>query len=366
MPGNGTRRAITRPDVSKGASAAALTSQGWAPQSWSARYRLRLKRRRLMWRCLRARHQLTPCADRTSDIRAQDILLVAVLRNEITRLPHFLQYYRDLGVSHFLIVDNGSTDGSTAFLAAQPDVSLWETKASYRDSRFGVDWAGWLLMRYGHGHWCLTVDADEILTYPHVDQRSLHELTTWLDQQGQRAFGAMMLDMYPKGAIGAVPYVAGTDPFVQLNWFDAQGYTWERQARYRNISIRGGARKRVFFAQEPEHAPHLHKVPLVRWDRRFAYVSSTHVALPQSLNRVFDARSRLPSGVLLHSKFLDGVIAKSAEEKQRRQHFTHADRYDAYYDSVIADPDLWSADSVRYRDWQQLEALGLMTRGDWV
>lgn len=342
------------------------SAAAWARQSWSARYRLRLKRRRLLWRCLRSRHQLALRVDRTAEIRAQDILLVSVLRNELIRLPHFLQHYRDLGVAQFLIVDNGSTDGSAEFLEAQPDVSLWRTGASYRDSRFGVDWAGWLLMRYGHGHWCLTVDADEILTYPHVNQRNLRELTAWLDQRGERAFGAMMLDMYPKGAIGAVPYMTGTDPFALLNWFDAQGYTWENQPRFRNISIRGGVRKRMFFADEPEHAPHLHKVPLVRWDRRFAYVSSTHIVLPQNLNRVFDARSGLPSGVLLHSKFLDGAIAKSAEEKQRRQHFTHAERYDAYYDSLIADPDLWCPQSVHYRDGQQLEQLGLMTRGDWT
>lgn len=336
------------------------------PQSWAARYKLRLKRRRLLWRCLRARHQLTRLEDRTGEISKGDILAVAVLRNEMMRLPYFLQHYRKLGVSQFLVVDNDSTDGSADYLRAQPDVSLWQTGASYRDSRFGVDWAGWLLMRYGHGHWCLTVDADEILTYPHVETRDLKDLTQWLDLQGHRAFGAMMLDMYPKGAIGDAPYQPGADPFAVLDWFDGEGYTWEYQPRFGNISIRGGVRKRLFFAHEPEHAPHLHKVPLVRWDRRYAYVSSTHIALPQELNRVFDACIERPTGVLLHSKFLEEVLEKSAEEKQRRQHFTHIERYDDYYDSLIANPDLWSPQSVRYRDGQQLEDLGLMTRGGWL
>lgn len=352
--------------MTSGPGAVTLTSQGWAPQSWFARYRLRLKRRRLLWRCLRARHQLSVGMNRTADIKEHDILLVAVIRNEMKRLPHFVQHYRDLGAAHFLIVDNRSTDGSAEFLAAQGDVSLWHTGSSYRDSRFGVDWAGWLLMRYGHGHWCLTVDADEILTYPHADQRKLTDLTGWLDQRGDRAFGAMMLDMYPKGPIAAVRYSQGADPFTQLNWFDADGYTWEYQPHYQNISIRGGVRKRLFFTDEPEHAPHLHKVPLVRWDRRFAYVSSTHLALPQHLNGVFDARSGLPTGVLLHSKFLDEAVEKSAEEKHRRQHFTHVERYDAYYDSLIANPDLWCPYSVRYQGWQQLEAMGLMAKGDWA
>lgn len=335
------------------------------PQGWTARYKLRLKRRRLLWRCLRARHHLRKRVDRTDTICDGDILSVAVLRNEMKRLPFFLEHYRELGVAHFLIVDNDSTDGSAEFLRDQPDVSLWQTSASYRDSRFGVDWAGWLLMRYGHGHWCLTVDADEILTFPHADERDLRDLTAWLDLHGEPAFGATMLDMYPKGPLGDATYQPGSDPFAVLDWFDGQGYTWEFQPRFSNISIRGGVRKRLFFADEPEHAPHLHKVPLVRWDRRFAYVSSTHIALPQSLNRVFDARRNLPTGVLLHSKFLEEVLEKSAEEKQRRQHFTHIERYDAYYDSLIANPNLWSAESVQYRDWRQLENLGLMTRGAW-
>ena len=44
----------------------------------------------------------------------------------------------------------------------------------------------------------------------------------------------------------------------------------------------------VFFADRPERAPALNKVPLVRWDRRYAYVSSTHMLLPRGLNAVFD------------------------------------------------------------------------------
>jgi len=92
-----------------------------------------------------------------------------------------LQYYRALKVSHFLFVDNGSDDGTAEFLQSQPDVSLWRTDESYRLSRFGMDWLGWLQMRFGHGHWCLTVDADELLIYPQHDTRDLSALTQWLE-----------------------------------------------------------------------------------------------------------------------------------------------------------------------------------------
>jgi hypothetical protein len=332
---------------------------------WAA-YRLRWKRRGLLLRAFRKRREIAAVADRSAVIRRGDILLFATLRNEAPRLPHFLAHYRRLGVAHFLLVDNASGDGTAELLADQPDVSLWRTAASYRASRFGLDWLTWLMLRHGAGHWCLTVDADEILVYPHFEARPLPELTGWLDAQGVPAMAAMMLELYPKGPVSAATWEPGTDPTEALPWFDPHGYDWTWQPRYRNVAIRGGPRRRVFFPDAPDLAPHLHKTPLVRWRRSYAFLSSTHILLPRHLNQGLDARLNRPTGVLLHTKFLPEVVEKSKEEKARREHFTHSERYDAYYDALIAGPDLWHPGSARYEGWRQLEALGLMTRGDWA
>ena len=122
---------------------------------------MRLRRKRHRVRAFRKHFSLKPVVDRTRKIRPGDILLFSTMRDEFVRLPFFLQYYRNLGVSHFLIVDNGSDDGSREYLTDQPDVSLWTTTASYKASRFGMDWINALLRRHGDGHWCLTVDPDE-------------------------------------------------------------------------------------------------------------------------------------------------------------------------------------------------------------
>ncbi|OZA17880.1 MAG: glycosyl transferase family 2, partial [Rhodobacterales bacterium 17-64-5] len=75
-------------------------------------YRLRVRRQYLLVRAFRRRRQLQPVANRLASCPPQPILLFATLRNERVRLPYFLQYYRKLGIDHFLLVDNGSDDGS--------------------------------------------------------------------------------------------------------------------------------------------------------------------------------------------------------------------------------------------------------------
>jgi hypothetical protein len=339
---------------------------GTATGLWTA-YRLRWKRRRLLFRALRKRRQLEPVVDRTAAIRPDDILCFSTVRNESVRLPHFLDHHRRLGVAHFLIVDNGSDDGTAALLGAEPDVSLWRTEASYRLSRFGVDWLTWLQIRHAHGHWCLTLDADELLIYPHHDTRPLRALTDWLDEDGTRSFAAMMLDLYPQGPLGGQPYAAGADPVAALPWFDRGNYMIRRQEPLDSLWIQGGVRARCFFADDPRRAPTMSKTPLVKWDRRYAYVNSTHSLLPRKLNRVYDdLGGEKASGILLHTKFLDVIVAKSREEKRRGEHFQNSDLYGDYYDRVIASPDLWCDSSTKYTGWRQLEALGLMSKGTWL
>ena len=329
-------------------------------------YRLRWKRRRLLFRALRKRRQLTPVSDRTARIAPGAILAAMTVRNEATRLPFFLEHHRRLGVAHFLVVDNGSDDGTRDYLAAQADVSLWSTQASYRLSRFGVDWLTWLQIRHAHGHWCLTLDADEIFIYPYHDTRDLRALAGWLERQGQASFGALMLDMYPKGPLAEQSHASGDDPFRTLQWFDSGNYMIQRKPDLQNLWIQGGVRARRFFAENPRRAPTMGKTPFVKWNRRYAYLSSTHSLLPRRLNHVYDTQGgERISGVLLHTKFLPEVVRRSGEEKQRQEHFANSRLYDSYYDTLAGNPDLWCPQSRRFTGWRQLEAMGLMSRGGW-
>ncbi len=300
-------------------------------------------------------------------MRPDDLLVFSTLRNERVRLPFFLRYYRDLGVNHFLIVDNDSDDGSREYLAEQTDVSVWITKHSYKRSRFGVDWLNWLQMRYAHGHWSLVVDPDEFFVYPFCDTRPLRALTDWLDASSIKSFSAMLLDMYPKGPFDAKPYREGQDPFEIAQYFDSGNYSISRNQRFGNLWIQGGPRARMFFADTPERAPALNKIPLVKWSRDFAYVSSTHMLLPRGLNQVYDEwGGEKASGCLLHAKFLDTFPQKAQEEMDRKQHYANSHEYRAYQASLGTEPDLWCKWSEKYINWRQLEILGLMSKGNWA
>lgn len=330
-------------------------------------YRLRLQRKRWLIRAWRKGRELRPVANRTDKIGKSDVLIFCTLRNERVRLPYFLKYYRDLGIRHFLFVDNNSDDGSREYLAEQPDVSVWTTGKSYKRARFGVDWLNHLQGKYGHDHWTLVVDVDEFFIYPFCDTRPIPALTDWLDASSIKSFGAFLLDMYPRGDISEQPYREGQNPLEITDWFDGGNYTIRKNGRFGNLWIQGGPRSRMFFANAPQRAPALNKIPLVKWHRSYAYVSSTHMLLPRGLNLVYDEwGGEKASGCLLHTKFLDTFVDKSREELERKQHYANSHEYKAYHKRLQDHTVLWCKWSENYINWRQLEILGLMSKGNWA
>ncbi|CUI43850.1 glycosyltransferase family 2 protein [Cognatishimia activa] len=328
---------------------------------------MRLRRKQRLIRAVRKSQQLRIKQDHTGNIREGDILLVSTVRNEAIRMPYFMQYYRNLGINHFLFVDNGSSDGFMDHVAGQSDVSVWYTDSSYKSARFGIDWMNALKRRYAHGHWTLVVDPDEFFIYPFCDSRPINALTDWLDNSSIRSFSAMLLDMYPKGRLDEFPYQEGQNPLEIANWFDAGNYMISKNPEYGNLWIQGGPRARAFFPEEPKLAPALNKTPLVKWDKHYAYVSSTHALLPRGLNRVYEEwGGEKASGILLHTKFLDTFAHKAGEESLRKQHYRGSIEYAAYLQTLKDNPNLWCKWSEKYINWRQLEILGLMSKGNWA
>ncbi len=327
-------------------------------------YRLRLLRKKWQIRTLRRKKDLSCVKMGAGHDKARGIFLFSTMRNEALRLPYFLEYYRKLGVDQFFIVDNGSTDGTAELLKAQPDVSLWRTQASYRRAKFGVLWLNNLLNAYGHEHWCLVVDVDELFVYPYHDTRPLSALTDWLTASQINSFAAMLIDMYPRGE---GRYEPGQNPLETLTHFDAGNYTQRRNIRFTELWIQGGPRQRLFFRAQPAKAPALNKTPLVFWRKHYVYVSSTHLLLPRSLNQTYEREGgEKICGALLHSKFLPDLAARAQEELKRGEHYANSAEYLAYSENPDAIGQMWTPQSTKYTGWQQLERLGLISYGGWA
>jgi hypothetical protein len=227
-------------------------------------------------RMRRSAAQLVPSRVREAAIAESWCLLVCCVRNELVRMPAFLAHYRRLGVAHFLVVDNQSTDGLADWLAQQPDCSCWLGDGSYKASNFGMDWCNELLAR--HGVWQVV---------PHRRSRRVPRLPALRGAgparpralhggRGQPSLHAPMIDAYGGGRVSETGLASGQSPFEVCPYFDRFNFTQHFDAHRRNWWVQGGARMRRFNPAQPRLAPALNKVPLVRWERGLHYVSSMH------------------------------------------------------------------------------------------
>lgn len=311
----------------------------------------------------RAGRQLRLAQDRRDRIGPRDILLATCLRNEAARMPAFADYYRRLGVGHFLVVDNGSTDGFRDWAAEQPDVSVWTTGASYKASAFGMLWLNDLLRRHARNRWCVVVDPDEFLVYPNMETRDLHALTQFLEDDRRPCMHALLIDAYSDRPLEETVLGAGADPFDVCPFFDRDGYV-QFPGWGNGTWIQGGPRQRRYFADDPGGAPALNKIPLIRWKRPYHFRHSTHDAFPRRLNRAHAEGEVSVTGALFHFKLVSALTAKAAEEAERNEHYDGGREY-AHYRLPSAAEFFVPGISTRYRDPAQLVALGLMSPGRW-
>ena len=283
----------------------------------------------------------------------KEIIAFCCVRNENLRLPFFLRYHRDLGINRFIVVDNGSTDGTLDFLLAQKDVHVFYTEDSYAESKCGIDWINSLLDRFGTGHWTVTLDADELLIYPMCENINLHQLVKYLDYKKAQGLVTFMLDMYSDSAIKETNYISGSPFFESCQYFDSTTY-YERGNDF--IPIRGGPRHRLFWKNKNrmKPSPVLKKIPLVKWRSDLHFEASTHI--------ISNVRFSCLTGILLHFKLFSDFYSQAEKEVQRKEHWDDAAQYESYWDVLRKNPDLTAMydGSLCYKDSLQLVDLGMI------
>jgi hypothetical protein len=290
-----------------------------------------------------------PIPDRPAEIYA-----CLVVRNERLRLPSTLAHYRAIGVDRFVIVDNGSDDGTLEWLEAEPDVHLFATGDSFLASMFGRTWVNSVLGALAQGRWVVVVDADEQLVYPRWEAVRLGGLCRYLDGCGARAMFCLMLDMYSDASLERTTLAPGGSLIETCPYFDRSPYRLVRGAAFPGGHIYGGVRERLFRDRlgGRYHPPLLNKIPLVKWGADVRWLTA-HTTTSVPLADI--------AGALLHFKFLSDFHARAATETARGEHYEDASEYRAYLELVEGGlTSLMSPVSTRYEDSAQLVALNVM------
>jgi hypothetical protein len=254
-----------------------------------------------------------------------DVIVISVMRNSEAWLKSFLAHHRRIGVSRFVIIDNGSTDGSVDVLSRQSDVTLLRTYAPYH--AYENTMKRYLAERFCRGRWCLCVDADEQFDFPGSPTMALTSLIQYLRTRGFNAVITQMLDMFSDRPVSEARIDKEGDlraqyPFYDLTDISKTPYQFGQVSNAMIKTHHGGIRKAIFGTNNG-----LSKVSLFFMDGRIRPFIAWHHALHARLADI--------SCVLLHFPFVDSFSAKVAEAvKSGRYGYLTTDEYVSYLDGV--------------------------------
>jgi hypothetical protein len=300
---------------------------------------------------------ITPLTRAAREVDAGTPVLIAVLRDERAVMAEFLTHYRGLGVERFALIDNGSTDGTRALLAAEPDVDLYAVGRPFSGKQ---GWVTALVARYGPDRWYLHVDADEHLVFDGAPARGLADVIAFAEAQGLSRVRGMLVDMYAPGPLLAVPPAGGRPLGARFRLFDGTGY--EEALCLERISRKGGPRRRKFSQAGDVFDPELTKYPLFRL-RPGEVAASPHHLHPYRDNYLSDCFLGL-----LHYKFGEGFLAKAERAAAEGNYWRGSLEYRRYLEVLARDPGLRLdyPGSRAYADPADLVAAGLLAPIPWA
>lgn len=247
--------------------------------------------------------------DFTHKIDDESIVLVCVLRNESLILPAFIQHYKQLKVSHFIFIDNDSSDDTRDYLLSLDlNSQIWHTSQSYSKNKFGVQWVENILNDQCINKWCVVVDADEFLALE--TQSNLIELREEMISNDSTVTVSCLIDFYPIDFNDKVTYTRGDDPQNHSCYYDrftnmylsgdkGGPHTWHVGPRndWNTIFFLGGLRNRIV----------QNKVVHVALNKRVFYKFDPQMKLWPGMH-TFSVNNRLPKPGDLNFKYHEEIL----------------------------------------------------------
>jgi hypothetical protein len=270
------------------------------------------------------------------EIQADELILIAVVRNEATRLPYFFDYYFTLGVDRIIVVDHSSTDNTRQVCENYSKVHVIDVTNGFHLKPIWIDS---ILRRYALNHWAMVLDADELLVFDGIEMLNIKQLCQWLSREHATAFRADLLDMFPEGRIGSAVLAPGMDPLNVAPYFDPAN----------------DVRRRVFGVRAA-----MRKIPLFYFTSKVLLQVGQHFIHGCELSAV--------TGRLLHFKFTSDFLG---EKTSQVAHGANDEGLlDPWYKAQLkryratvqknADLILARPESIRYRGPDHLLELGIM------
>jgi hypothetical protein len=191
--------------------------------------------------------KLDKIVDFDVSINDDSFVLLCVLRDEILLLEYFIKYYRNLGITHFVFIDNGSEDGSFEYLKgmnSKINMMLFRTFDSYAKNNYGVEWINKILLEYCKNKWCLVVDIDELLL---LNNETLKDMRDKMVKSDAFILKTFLLDMYSNDKQEV--YKKGDDFLVHSDYydnFDKTKFSYGRDNKSNLIELCGGVRQRIY------------------------------------------------------------------------------------------------------------------------
>jgi hypothetical protein len=229
-------------------------------------------------------------------------------KNPSPVLPYLLTHYLSNGADRLLIALNGEPPEYVQdVMQSHERLHVFAMGPKHRSRHAALRH---LLHRYGQAHWCVLVDNDELLLYPHAEMLSLKNLCAYLDARGYEALACHVLEMASPATPAGRSYREGEDPRLVCPCFNPNYQYIDTVAcdpmsgRVFTTSVAVDiAGERI---DDPTHFRT--KVPLLK------YRSNLHIAT--EVQGVHGARLADVEGVLLRFRHLSTVAESSADVDQ--------------------------------------------------
>lgn len=204
-------------------------------------------------------------------------IVIVVEKNELKRMQLFYSHYRKQGIHQFIVIDNGSTDGTLDFLKQQHDTKIYQTLENYQTHKRDA-WIQRILVQNGYNKWYIVVDSDELLDYIGSEKYSIEYLIRKMHHAGYRRLWGFMLDMYSRENLFCT-HCNAIDIPQKFNYFDKNSYFFKHvcneNGNKSNAILCGGPRHRLFGVSATQS-----KQSIFYFDKNILYANS-HFLFPQ-------------------------------------------------------------------------------------